>query len=42
MKLIYIQDDFLDPKLCQPFLELYDKKTYNDPRFAGSPNTITT
>jgi len=25
-KLIYIQDDFLDPKLCQPFLELYDKK----------------
>ena len=26
MKLIYIQDDFLDPKLCQPFLELYDKK----------------
>ncbi len=25
MKLIYIQDDFLDPKLCQPFLELYDK-----------------
>ena len=24
-KLIYIQDDFLDPKLCQPFLELYDK-----------------
>ena len=38
MKLIYIQDDFLDPKLCQPFLELYDKKdsflesvTHSDP-----------
>ena len=24
-KLIYVQDDFLDPKLCKPFIDLYDK-----------------
>ena len=25
-KLIYVQDDFLDPSLCKPFIDLYDKK----------------
>ena len=24
-RLIYVQDDFLDPKLCKPFIDLYDK-----------------
>ena len=24
-KLIYVQDDFLDPKLCKPFIDLSDK-----------------